>query len=237
MKILFLAGDTFRAKAYMQYLSAHNNDNITVSGLLYGFSNDVKDEININIESKKFFDSQNQLIPDFNKNIYDIFIENGWSFYSIESKDVNCNDIIQKVRSEDADLVVFAGYGGQILSKEHFELGANYLHMHPGKIPLERGSTTLYYSILNRKICSVTAFLMSDLIDKGINLNIEDYQIPSKNVDVDLWYDNIVRADCFVKTIDMIINKKVEEKVVKGNGEEFFVIHPVLKHISLLSLT
>ena len=101
----------------------------------------------------------------------------------------------------------------------------------------ENSILLLNYSILNRKICSVTAFLMSDLIDKGINLNIEDYQIPSKNVDVDLWYDNIVRADCFVKTIDMIINKKVEEKVVKGNGEEFFVIHPVLKHISLLSLT
>jgi methionyl-tRNA formyltransferase len=109
--------------------------------------------------------------------------------------------------------------------------------MHPGHIPTERGSTTLYYSILNRKMCSVTAFLMSDIIDKGVNLNIENYQIPSKNMNVDLWYDNIVRADCFVKTIDMIINNKVQEKVVQENGEEFFVIHPVLKHISLLSLT
>ena len=37
------------------------------------------------------------------------------------------------------------------LNKVIFIGEKRYLHMHPGKLPIERGSTTIYYSILKRK--------------------------------------------------------------------------------------
>ena len=62
-----------------------------------------------------------------------------------DSEEVNGEEIITKIKNIDCDYVVFAGYGGQILSKEHFFKGKRAelkviccifitLHIHSNKI-------------------------------------------------------------------------------------------------------
>ena len=113
--------------------------------------------------------------------------------------------------------------------------GTKYLHMHPGILPFERGSTTLYYSILNNRNLGVTAFYMTEKIDEGVNVLSKEYRAPSKGVNIDVWLDNIIRADCFSKALMAILQCK-KNKASEGDSNEYYVIHPVLKHIALLSL-
>ncbi len=55
-------------------------------------------------------------------------------------------------------------------------------------------------------------------------------------MDVDNWFDNVVRADCFVGALGMLLSGKATPETPEGISDEYYVIHPVLKHCALLSL-
>ncbi|MCB9246934.1 MAG: hypothetical protein H6606_10970 [Flavobacteriales bacterium] len=171
--------------------------------------------------------------------ITDVFEQKGWSFEFINTLDVNSNLIIDRINQLKFDFVIFSGYGGQILKQNHFETNMPYLHMHPGSLPEERGSTTIYYSILNQKKCTVTAFLMTDQIDSGKIILKHEYEIPPRGTNIDTWFDNIVRADCLCRAVHILKTNhllKFDNKNGNTVSEEYYIIHPVLKHIALLSM-
>ncbi len=235
LKILLLAGNTLRAKAYSQYLERFGESNFEIQGLFYGFDEKECPTPNLNDVTKEYFHKNELFIPDFTVNIETTFKKNNWHFDKVKGVDVNSETILKKLYEIESSIIVFAGYGGQLLKERHFINGSRYLHMHPGNLPSERGSTTIYYSILNQRKITVTAFYMTKNIDAGENILYRKYQIPNKGVDVDIWLDNVVRADCFIEALKAIDNG---EKLVVSTSvsEEYYVIHPVLKHIALLSL-
>ena len=63
VKLLLLAGNTLRARAYAQSLS--RLDDIDVSGLLYGFDEKKCAVPRLDISTKDFFLQSNIFIPDF----------------------------------------------------------------------------------------------------------------------------------------------------------------------------
>ena len=235
LKIVLLAGNTLRAKAYAQYLEYFGESDFEIQGLFYGFDGKECIVPKLNIETKEYFYKNKLFIPDFTVNLEITFKNNNWHFDKVKDIDVNSKNILNELSKKESDVIVFAGYGGQLLKEKHFTNGSRYLHMHPGKLPSERGSTTIYYSILNRRKITVTAFYMTQNIDAGENILFNEYQVPNEGVDIDLWLDNVVRADCFIEALKEIDNS--EKLVVSASeSEEYYVIHPVLKHIALLSL-
>ena len=237
MKILLLAGNTLRARSYSQYLASFfNNSDVIIEGLFFGFNERKCSNPIIDVETESFFQQENLFIPDLSQSIKNTFDNHNWNYSEIETYDVNSKEILDKINEFNSDIIVFAGYGGQILKQQHFDTGKKYLHMHPGKLPIERGSTTVYYSILNNRNCSVTAFYMSAKIDDGVNLLIKEYKVPFNGVNIDLWYDNIIRADCFVNAIKTLLNNNVDTNTESERPEEYYVIHPILKHVALMSL-
>ncbi len=237
LSILILAGNTLRARAYAQSLSLLNDYNFEVTGIFYGVEKRICKGVDLDLLTEKFLKDQDLFIPDFSEALESTFRKNKWRYISIASDDVNSDEIINSAISAQSDIVVFAGYGGQILGDGYFSGNIKVLHMHPGELPLERGSTTIYYSILNQRKCSVTAFYMSPKIDEGVNILSCKYEPPCKGVDIDYFYDNVIRADCFLKvvkgmlTVDTIHNSSEQVESI-----EYFIIHPVLKHLALLSL-
>ena len=238
IKILLLCGDNNRAKSYASILK--KSTKCIVTGVLYGMKKDVNRlsaKINIDSDTKDYLDSINVNLPSLDKDIESIFIDNNWQYIVTEEREVNKEEIITEIKERDCDYVVFAGYGGQILSKEHFLQGKKYIHCHPGWLPLERGSTTLYYSLLNDRDLSVTSFFMTEKIDEGNMLLRESYKAPEKLVNIDVWVDNALRADTLLKSIELL-NKKYKgfSRKEKEDDQEYYVIHPLLKHISILKL-
>ena len=238
IKLLLLCGDTNRAKSYASVLNKNTACNI--EGLLYGIKKDaqIKPNINIDAHTKEYLNSIDVEIPTLNKGIESIFKDNKWEYSTLEERNVNHEKIINKVKYINCDYIIFAGYGGQILSKKHFLEGKKYVHCHPGWLPLERGSTTLYYSLLNNRNLSVTSFFMTEKIDEGNMILRESYVSPIHLVNIDLWVDNALRADTLLKSVKLLNNNYqgfLREK--REEDQEYYVIHPLLKHISLLSLS
>lgn len=235
LRVLLLAGNTLRARAYAQFLENTTID-VQVEGVFYGFNEKRCNVPDLDEETKGYFESYNLFIPDFVKSLTSTFRNNRWNYIEIENIDVNSKEVLDAINNYDVDIVVFAGYGGQLLKNQHFISEKKYLHMHPGKLPIERGSTTLYYSILNERKLTVTAFYMTDKIDDGVNILFNEYEIPNKRVDIDCWLDCVVRADCFIEALANIVSKEPYIKNLNNSSEEYYVIHPVLKHVALLSL-
>lgn len=237
MKLLLLAGNTFRARCYAQQLVRLTGEQIEVVGLFYGFGHRNAPNAEEDIQSERYLTQQGIFVPNLNEDARITFSKNNFSYSELETDDVNDPSIIHAIESNAPDITIFAGYGGQLLRSAHFQSDRKYLHMHPGKIPLERGSTTLYYSILNERNCTVTAFYMSEEIDFGQNIVYSEYAVPVAGVNIDVWFDNIIRADTLHKAILAILNGSglVSDENLKS--EEYYVIHPVLKHLALMSLS
>lgn len=239
MKILLLCGNTNRAKSYASILSSITDAKF--EGLIYGVGKERRSNDTIKIDNYTI-DYLNKIscnIPSLELDIRDAFDNNKWTYKVSSEKDVNSQLILDKIKDVDADIVVFAGYGGQILSRNHFFGKSKYIHCHPGWLPEERGSTTLYYSLLNNSKLSVTAFFMTAEIDQGKMLVRKSYDVPNYLVNIDIWVDNCLRADCLYEALTKIIINKNYVGFLPTTQEkdcEYYVIHPVLKHIALLSL-
>jgi methionyl-tRNA formyltransferase len=84
---------------------------------------------------------------------------------------------------------------------------------------------------------SVTSFFMTEKIDEGNMLLRESYKSPSKLVNIDFWVDNALRADTLFKTTELLSkNYQGFPRREEEDDQEYYVIHPLLKHIALLSM-
>jgi methionyl-tRNA formyltransferase len=237
ISILLLCGDTNRAISYLHVLKRLKHIELQV--ILYGVKESVqnKSEILLDFQTQLYLENILEGIPDINNSIEYYLNEYNLSYSRITERDVNSDKILNSIEGAEAQFVVFAGYGGQILSDSHFKGEKKYIHCHPGWLPQERGSTTLYYSILNDCPLSVTAFFMTAKIDNGEILVRKSFPRPSSLVNIDVFVDNFLRAE----TLRLALTKLAQERYEvitpnDKNDEEFYIIHPILKHISLLSL-
>lgn len=177
--------------------------------------------------------------PSIHESVAEIFARNGWAQSWIDSQTINAPQIEVAVRDSKAALAIFAGKGGEIVSPLILSQGVPVLHLHPGALPTQRGSTTIYYSILENKPIHVSALLLVPEIDAGPIIDIREYARPKPGVDVDLLFDCAIRADSLInvlRTFDQTGALPNYAGPHSGTEEMYFVIHPVLKHLALLSL-
>ena len=238
MKILLLAGQTKRTICYLNTLSMLKNFEVEV--LLYGFSDNKIEIDDISGNTLAYINQYQLSFPNRKIRFYEEYAYlNNWKITKCINRDVNSDYVTKFVHSSNATIVIFSGYGGQILKHPDFFTNKfKLLHMHPGDIPSERGSTTMYYSILNRNPFTVSAFYMSEILDQGDVVLKQRYPLPEKLTEIDDWIDPILRADCLGKALVKLAESadisEAGKPIKKDNSEEYYVIHPLLKHISLL---
>ncbi len=161
--------------------------------------------------------------------------------HRIEAENVNDPAILAAVKAAidamGAGLVIYSGYGGQLVSRELLSLGPLFLHAHSGWLPDYRGSTTVYYSLLAGTGCGVSVISMVPAIDQGPVMARRQYPAPPMGVDIDYFYDSAIRADLMA---DVVAQWQKDGQLVpvelEGDGADYYVVHPLLKHLALLSL-
>jgi methionyl-tRNA formyltransferase len=153
------------------------------------------------------------------------------------SKDINTDVVIQEITAMKQKYVIFSGSAAMILKKNALDIGKKFIHLHSGKVPEYRGSTTLYYSILNNGVCHVSAFFLDQNIDTGPLIKIKKYPKPDNGELIDFIYDAHIRSDLLVEILQDYVKRGAFEVYTqpKKNEEVYFIIHPVLKHIAILS--
>lgn len=175
---------------------------------------------------------------DLSATIGDILNNHNVPYEVLGTKDINSEDALRRIKQIPQKYLIYSGYGGCILKRPLFEIDKKWIHVHAGRLPMYRGSTTAYYSILNEKKISATAIFMNAEIDKGNIICSDDFDVPDKGVNIDYLYEPYVRSKVLAKALKQYEkNGKFEEHEQKmDKAETYFIIHPVLKHIALMGL-
>ena len=231
MKIAFLAADTVRSRAYAQYLE-HADIGVVLSVLV---TTDGKKRWGQGDDIKPGPAHPTMRTPDYSRSLLSVL--RGISDETVEfsTGTVNHADVVNAIAASGADIVIYSGFGGEIVRKPLLSAGAELLHMHAGYLPDYRGSTTFYYSYIREQTMGVSAIYLRRTIDTGPILNRVRYPAPPAGFDVDYYYDPMIRADCLVQTLRLLSSgdEITPEQQSESAGGEYYIIHPVLKHIAL----
>lgn len=169
---------------------------------------------------------------DEKEHVLTTLTQNNINYQVLPTDDVNSPALINIVRNLDCDYILVSSPGGVLLKKEILDSGKTFLHCHPGLLPQFPGSTTMYYSMLLGNSLGCSLIELNGNIDKGLIVFRRSFRITNKQVDFDYGIDPLIRAQTF---LDFLRGKTFENS---GGEEEptknFFVIHPLLKHLALL---
>ena len=236
-----LLSDTIRSRAYIQSLV--NSD--FMPNFIILMENDSR-----NSKPGELVDSF-----DLNTTFTDIDLKNGYVEFNpsitvnetilnhniqhVVIKTTNVHDlkIIDLISKRKESIIVYSGYGGVILRKDLFMTGKKFLHIHGGYLPDYKGSTTNYYSLIKEQTLGASAIFLDQNIDSGPLIKRRKFKPPSSKVDIDYLYDSSARSSVLIDVIkDYSINNRfIENREKNIEGETYYIIHPVLKHIAILS--
>ena len=230
--VVMIAAHSARSQAYLQTLLA--NDLAPAHVLLLGEPNPPSQEPATPAQTLN-----GVRLPDLHLSLETSLAGANIASTTVASRDINAPHIREQVQALAPKLIIFSGYGGQIVGADLIDLGIPLLHVHSGWLPEYRGSTTAYYSLLEEGRCAASALILDKQIDTGPVLARKHYPAPPLGTDIDRRYDTAIRADLLVQVLRAYqangqLTVEMHQEV--EHGTTYYVIHPVLKHLALLSL-
>ena len=155
----------------------------------------------------------------------------------VEAEDVNSTDVIAAIDQLPQRFVIYSGPAGTIVRRPLFATGKKFIHVHPGRLPDFRGSTTIYYSLLAEKKIELSALLLNEEIDGGPVIGRAEFDPPADRSTIDYGFDPTIRASLLVSVLREYAEQGRfrEQAQAQGVGESYYIIHPVLKHIAILA--
>jgi methionyl-tRNA formyltransferase len=238
IKTIFIAANTPRSRAYAQAFLAKG---ISVDRVIVFDRTDGRQPGKTS-DTHEGGASGSVLIPDLSVPLEETLQQISDEIVHIEAENINdpgVLDAVTKAARENFDFVVYSGYGGQIISPQLLDAGLPFLHAHSGWLPEYPGSTTIYYSLIDSNGCGVSIIEMAPDIDQGPILARQNFPAPSQDIDIDYIYDSAIRADLMSDLVLSWRENGKPEIIVRppeATQPNYYVIHPLLKHIALLSL-
>ena len=203
--INLLLSETKRSEIYLKYIKKNK---IKINKII--FFADRKKNVNRLIESKN--------------------LKNKTTF--VNSNNIN-SKLVEKaiLRINNSFPIIYSGYSGVIIKNKKI-LKRNLIHFHPGELPLHKGSTTMFYSLILNKKITVTCFIMSSGIDEGKILYKKNFKPPSKLSSLNDMFDHKIRAETM---IDFLKKGKRKYKAKKqlNNFSIYYIAHPIIRGIAI----
>ena len=152
------------------------------------------------------------------------------------NSDINSNEVLTIISNRVELVFIFSGFGGVLLGDNILSSGKNFLHIHGGYLPDYKGSTTNYYSLINENTIGASSMFLSKEIDCGPILLRRKFSPPKNRTEIDHIYDSEARAKVLIETLEYYVESGSFNFELENNqgGETFYIIHPVLKHLSIL---
>ena len=170
---------------------------------------------------------------DISKSVKNTLDENNLTYTEFGFIDINHADLINFIKKNREEYYIFTG--GGILKNKILNLGVKFVHLHPGLVPKYRGSTCFYYSIINEGSAGVTAFIMDEGLDTGDIIYQKTFEKPLHKF-LDEIYDPHIRSETLLDIVSQnLLNEQNFKQQNSSEGETYFIIHPVLKHIAIMN--
>lgn len=182
-------------------------------------------------EESKTYDQESPFNPDESE----LFTleKNRIDYEIIESDTFNSDIIIKTLKKRQEKYFIYSG--SDILKKEILNIGKTIIHIHPGRLPDFRGSTCFHYQNLAEGKCGASSFIMKEGLDLGDIILVKEFKRPI-NIDIFKIYDPDIRSEVLVDTIKILVKEgKLQGKPQsKEQGRDYYIIHPLLEHLSIL---
>ena len=226
--ISIIAADTPRLRSYIFFLKKNN---FKIEKIYFLKKNEISKKL-------KFVD--NNYFDNSKSNFNKFLNRNKKKIVKINSKTENNRYIINDLKKLKSKYIIFSSNPGDILKKDFFNLNKKIVHVHPGLLPMFKGSTPYYYQILKKKTITFSSMFMSKKLDAGQIICDKTIKIKYLNkldlINFDEVYDPFFRGVMLINALKILRkrNKKIYKRPKKNeNYKPYFVIHPVLKFLSL----
>lgn len=218
--VAMVAADTTRTKYYVESLIKNK---LLPAYILLLLNNDVK--LLPGQSSVKSEGNLSRLLEDAGIQ-YDISTNN----------DINSKEIVSIISGRGESVFIFSGFGGVLLHDNILNSGKKFLHVHGGYLPDYKGSTTNYYSLINDNTIGASSIFLTKEIDCGPVLLRKKFLPPERRIEIDHIYDSEARVKVLIETLRNYVKKGYFEPELENNtnGETFYIVHPVLKHLAIL---
>lgn len=231
MSFAFLLIDNNRSKAYLQNFVRH--------GYIPGKVIVLGEEKDIPKSNSKMICSAPDIADTYfnqNESVFTTLRTHNIPYTAIPTADANDLKVISAVAGLSEENVIYSGPGGNILREEILSQGKYFFHSHSGIVPSYKGSTTFYYSMLLEKKIGCSIMIMSAGLDAGDVVFSKEYAVPKMPVDYDMVVDPLVRTQAFILLMKAVSGNLQNAKPLAqtGEGNMFYIIHPVLKHLAIL---
>jgi methionyl-tRNA formyltransferase len=240
--IAMIAADTSRSRVYIQSLVRNkllprfvlvlaDKSNSILPGQFNSsdFKNNNQD---VEISHDYWNEANNNLLEPIQVTLEASSVE----FEQLKTTNPHDPAVIKSISDRPESTFIYSGYGGVILRKELFLTGKKFLHVHGGYLPDYKGSTTNYYSLIVDNSLGASSLFLDAEIDSGPILRRKKFPPPEDSVQIDHKYDSAARAKVLVETLQEYQNcGKFQCREDLEKGETFFIIHPILKHIAILT--
>lgn len=145
-----------------------------------------------------------------------------------KTNNINSSIINKKLEQYKSKLNIISTYPGEIIKNSKL-LQKKLLHSHPGDLPMFKGSTTIYYTILSKKKICVTLFFMNKIIDDGKIIYKKYFDYPKNFKEIEKNFDNKIRTMTLIEYLKSTKNYKFR-KAIK-NYLPYYIAHPILRKI------
>ena len=215
-----VAADTARTKYYLQELA----ENKLLPNYVLILLNDGE-----LLPGQKETQSENELV--------DLIEGLNIQYDIMHNSDINSDEIVGLIKSRREEVFIFSGYGGALLKEGVLDTGKKFLHVHGGYLPNYKGSTTNYYSLIDENTIGASSIFLTKEIDCGPVLLRKKFLPPKNRIEIDYIYDSKARAEVLIETLKKYVKSGYWDFELENNkgGETFYIIHPVLKHLAILS--
>ncbi len=78
---------------------------------------------------------------------------------------------------------------------------------------------------------------MNDKIDAGNIICRRKFPPPKDRTSIDFYYDSFIRSEVLIEVLENYFKNGefITETQSSNEGETYYIIHPVLKHLAILS--
>eukprot|EP01127_Copromyxa_protea_P021107 TRINITY_DN7169_c0_g1_i1.p1 TRINITY_DN7169_c0_g1~~TRINITY_DN7169_c0_g1_i1.p1 ORF type:complete len:454 (+),score=89.92 TRINITY_DN7169_c0_g1_i1:16-1377(+) len=168
-----------------------------------------------------------------NESVFHTLKKNDLAYTVVRNVDLNSPQIVELSKTLPGKYTIYCG--GPILGAELLNSSpSKFIHCHPGRTPDFRGSTCFYYSLIAERKMGVSCFFMEVGLDEGDILSQKEF-LPINGVDIDAVFDSWMRAETLIDAIKSYVENSLKFTPVpqEGEGETYFIIHPVLKTLAI----
>jgi len=226
---IFVYYENFRSRAYAQVL--------TENGFFPRKVIKLGDEIEPGffLKYSKASLSYSNIIFNPQISVAKSFEKFGVAVEEISIDNVNSREFVNLLDKYVFKYLIYSGKAGVIIKNDILNVCEGILHVHGGHLPEYRGSTTFYYSILDKFEIGASAIFLNSEIDEGRVIFRKKYT-PINQVDIDYIQDPMVRANVLLESLKVLIGNHLDEVSLEQDktlGNTYRVIHPVLKSFAL----